>query len=75
MLLGEFYANENKMGENKGEARGERLLCRCWEYTGHGPVRFGQRLNLNLNLKKNGKKWLKTSILRFFSIFLGYLPN
>ena len=31
MLLGEFSANENKMGKNKGEARGERLLCRCWE--------------------------------------------
>ena len=31
MLLGEFSANENEMGENKGEARGERLLCHCWE--------------------------------------------
>ena len=31
MLLGEFSANENEMGKNKGEARGERLLCCCWE--------------------------------------------
>ena len=31
MLLGKFSANKNKTGENKGETRGERLLCHCWE--------------------------------------------